>query len=342
MQNHWLYKKNIEKLSTEEKQEIFIQVQKKIDKKQRQKRIRMYLSAFTAACVILTVFLLNPFTNRTIPSEEETLSHVINHAINEKDIQLILTDNKTITFQKDADIKYSEKGEITVSTEDEQIKTSETATKDASYNTLIVPKGKRSSLTLADGTKVWINSGTTLQFPTQFNSERRDIRVEGEIFIDVVKDKTRPFYVSTSRMIIDVVGTRFNVSAYNEDAEHAVVLVEGCVNISVDSEKASLLPNQILSASMGEISVKEVDVNNYVSWKDGYLQFTSEPLTNILKRLSRYYDIPIHYEENSAMLKCNGKLFLFDNIKEVLETISNTIPISYKIEETGISIHRNP
>lgn len=342
MQNHWLYKKNIQKLSTEEKLEIFEQVQKNIDEKYRQRRIRLLLSVSAAACVILSVILLNPFINTPIPTEEETLSHITEDTINKKDIQLILADNKTITFQKDTDIKYNEKGEITVNTEDEQIKTSEIIAEETSLNTLIVPKGKRSSLTLSDGTKVWINSGTTLQFPTQFDSEKREIRVEGEIFIDVVKDKTRPFYVNTNRMIIDVVGTRFNVSAYNEDVEHAVVLVEGCVDICIDSEKARLSPNQRLAASMGEISVKEVDVNNYISWKEGYLQFTSEPLTDILKRLSRYYDIPIHYDKNCAVLKCNGKLVLFDNIKEVLETISNTIPIRFQIEGTEISVQKHP
>lgn len=340
MQNHWLYKKNIQKLSTGEKQEMFMQVQKQIEKKQRLKRVRLYLSVSAVACVIFTVVLLNPFVSSPILSNEDTLAQVIDHTVNEKDIQLILGGNKTITFQKDADIRYNEKGEITIDTEDEQIKTSEATAKEVSLNTLIVPKGKRSSLTLTDGTKVWINSGTTLHFPTQFDSKKREIRVEGEIYIDVAKDKTRPFYVNTNRMIIDVVGTEFNVSAYSEDAEHAVVLVEGCVNINVDSKNMRLSPNQMLSTSMGEVSVKEIDVNNYVSWKDGYLQFTSEPLANILKRLSRYYNIPIQYDESCAELKCNGKLFLFDNLNEVLETISNTIPISFQFEETGILVQK--
>ena len=343
MQNHWLYKKNIKKLSAEEKQEIFKQVQKNVHKQHRQRRIRLYLSISAAACIILAIVLLNPLIPPLAPSEIEVLSHTADSISNEKDIQLILANNKTITFQKDADIKYNIEGEITVETEDEQIRTSEEITAEKiSQNTLIVPKGKRSSLTLPDGTKVWVNSGSTLRFPTQFNSKRREIQVEGEIFIDVVKDKTRPFYVNTTRMIIDVVGTKFNVSAYKEDEEHSVVLVEGCVDISIDSEKARLSPNQRLSASMNDISVKEIDVNNYISWKDGYLQFSSEPLRNILKRLSRYYDTPIHYDENSATLKCNGKLILFDNIEEVLETISNTIPINFQIEETGVSVQKKP
>lgn len=341
MKRHWLYKNNIQKLSPEEKLDIFMQIQKDIHKKHRQKRIRLYLSISAAACILLAIALLNPLIPILPSSGVEVLSHITDSIDNEKDIQLILANNKTITFQKDADIEYDGKGEITVNTGDELIKTSEIS-KDISLNTLIVPKGKRSSLTLSDGTKVWINSGTTLRFPSQFESKRREIQVEGEIFIDVVKDKTRPFYVNTSRMIIDVVGTKFNVSAYNEDEEHSVVLVEGCVDISIDSEKARLSPNQILSSSMNDISVKDVDVNNYISWKDGYLQFSSEPLKNILNRLSRYYDTPIYYDENSAALKCNGKLILFDNIKDVLETISNTIPISFQMEETGVSVQKKP
>lgn len=141
-------------------------------------------------------------------------------------------------------------------------------------------------------------------------------------------------------MVINVVGTQFNVTAYDEDTDYSVVLVEGCVDVSIDKEKARLLPNQMLSVSTDQISVKKIDVNNYISWKEGYLQFTSEPLSNILKRLSRYYDTPIDYDSSIAQLKCNGKLVLFDNIEDVMKTIYNTIPIKYSHEAGRILVRK--
>lgn len=141
-------------------------------------------------------------------------------------------------------------------------------------------------------------------------------------------------------MVINVVGTQFNVTAYDEDTDYSVVLVEGCVDVSIDKEKARLLPNQMLSVSTDQISVKKIDVNNYISWKEGYLQFTSEPLSNILKRLSRYYDTPIDCDSSIAQLKCNGKLVLFDNIEDVMKTIYNTIPIKYSHEADRILVRK--
>ena len=190
---------------------------------------------------------------------------------------------------------------------------------------------------LADGSKVWVNSGSTLKFPSTFKADKREIWVDGEIYIEVEKNKARPFYVNTSHMLINVVGTQFNVTAYDEDTDYSVVLVEGCVDVSIDKEKARLLPNQMLSVSMDRISVKKIDVNNYISWKEGYLQFTSEPLSNIL---SRYYDTPIDCDQNIAQLKCNGKLVLFDNIEDVMKTIYNTIPIKYSHEADRILVQK--
>ena len=97
---------------------------------------------------------------------------------------------------------------------------------------------------------------------------------------------------------------------------------------NIDEEEGSLF------------SVKKIDVNNYISWKEGYLQFASEPLSNILKRLSRYYDTPIDCDNSIAQLKCNGKLVLFDNIEDVMKTIYSTIPIQYSHEAGRILVRK--
>jgi len=333
-------KLNTHKLSPEEKENIFELIQKDIRKRQKQKRLRIYLSVSAVACVALLFILFRSVIYQPdILHQEILLSAATDSIINHNDIQLVLGNKRTITFGNDADIKYDEKGDIIVETGDEQIKTSKLETGEVSLNTLIVPKGKRSSLTLADGTKVWINSGSVLKFPTKFDALKRDIWVEGEIYIEVEKDESRPFHVNTPRMMVEVVGTQFNVTAYNEDTEHSIVLVEGCVDVNTSKEKARLTPHQKLSYSSDKISVEKINVEDYISWKEGYLQFTSEPLSAVLKRLSRYYDIPI-YAENIESIKCNGKLVLFDDIENVMITLYNTVPVEYSFIGNQIYIQK--
>ena len=316
-------------------------VQKDIENRNKRRRFQIYLTVSAVACAALLLVLLQPFFSGKNEVPLENLLVVADSStVNQKDIQLVLANNRTITFEEDADIKYDKKGEITANAGVEQIKVSKTEEEETALNTLIVPKGKRSSLTLADGSKVWVNSGSTLKFPTTFKIDRREIWVDGEIYIEVEKNKAKPFYVNTSHMTINVVGTQFNVTAYDEDTDYSVVLVEGCVDVSINKEKARLKPNQMLSVSMDKISVQQIDVNNYISWKEGYLLFASEPLSNILKRLSRYYDTPIDYDENIAQLKCNGKLVLFDNLEDVMKTIYNTIPIKYSQKADRILVQK--
>lgn len=334
-------KLNTQKLSPEEKRNLFDLIQKDIENRNKRRRFQIYLTVSAVACAALLLVLLQPFFSGKNEVPLENLLVVADSStVNQKDIQLVLANNRTITFEEDADIKYDKKGEITANAGVEQIKVSKTEEEETALNTLIVPKGKRSSLTLADGSKVWVNSGSTLKFPTTFKIDRREIWVDGEIYIEVEKNKAKPFYVNTSHMTINVVGTQFNVTAYDEDTDYSVVLVEGCVDVSINKEKARLKPNQMLSVSMDKISVQQIDVNNYISWKEGYLQFASEPLSNILKRLSRYYDTPIDYDENIAQLKCNGKLVLFDNLEDVMKTIYNTIPIKYSQKADRILVQK--
>lgn len=340
MKKDWLYKDNVRKLSSEEKEEMFGSIRKKIENRRRQRRVRLYLSVSAVACIALLVVFIKPFFPEKTASWEDSLLCATDSPVNEKDIQLILTNNRIITFDKDADIRYDDEKVIIVETGDRQLKTAKVAKEVLALNTLIVPKGKRSSLTLADGSKLWVNSGSTLKFPSQFNTSKREIWVDGEIYIDVAQDKNHPFYVNTSKLVIDVVGTQFNVSAYSEEPEHTVVLVKGRVNVNTDAGETRLLPNQLLSVSLSNSTVREIDVNNYISWKDGYLQFDSEPLSAVLKRISRHYDVTIVCDENSSALKCNGKLILFDKVEDVFQTIGNTLPVTCLLEENQATVKR--
>lgn len=333
---------NPEKHSLEEKQRLFVSIQEGIEKENRLKRFRIYGAVSAVACIalILIYFYSEVFNHTKTDLQQVDLlsSGMDSIALKPNEVQLILTNNEVLTLENDTKIQYDEQGGFTVRKENGEVETQKIETKEVAVNTLIVPRGKRSNLVLADGTKVWVNSGTTLKFPAEFEHDKREIWIDGEIYLDVKKNENQPFYVNTSRMVIDVVGTSFNVSAYNEDVEHKVVLVEGCVNVNVDSKKTRLQPDQMLTASINDISVKNVNVADFVSWKDGYLQFSNEELSAILTRLSRYYDIPVISEEGIGTMECKGKLVLFDNLEEVLETICKTLPVEYTIGQDGVFV----
>lgn len=207
------------------------------------------------------------------------------------------------------------------------------AAKETVYNTLIVPAGKRSALRLPDGSKVWVNAGTVLKFPSAFPSDKRMIQVQGEIYIEVTRDETKPFFVQTSQFSVNVLGTSFNVAAYSDEEAHSVVLVKGCVAVKTEkAEEFRLSPNQKLTVEGGKTDVGPVDVYEYISWKDGILPFKGEPVSEILKRLARYYNVKIECAPSLAARPCSGELFLFEDVQQVLKTFSLLYNVTYRYE----------
>jgi ferric-dicitrate binding protein FerR (iron transport regulator) len=335
------------RLSMKDKLQMYAQIRKHIEKKRRYKRIRLSIAvSAAAACLALFVVLSDRSFSRPSMAEDTATSATADTAfVNEKDIRLLTADNQIMSFDEDADIQYDAKGSVVVSAGNKQVVSREVVsremeTEEIRLNKLIVPYGKHSSLTLEDGTKVWVNSGSTLEFPTVFQPGKREIQVDGEIYIEVAKKTDQPFYVNTARMSVEVSGTRFNVSAYREDSEHSVVLVEGSVEVNVGKEKIHLIPDQMLSVTENHLSRKKVNVYDHISWKDGLLQFSSEPLSLILTRLSRYYDIPVTCEKEIENIRCTGKLVLFDDIRDVLQTIRNTIHVTYTMDESKIHLQK--
>ena len=249
-------------------------------------------------------------------------------------VQLILSNNRKIHIDgQETLLDYDEKGQVIINKK-EKIKVNENvADKKNTYNQLIVPAGKRSMLTLNDGTKVWINTGSKLIYPITFEKHVREIFVEGEIFLDVTTDPERPFIVQTGVSSVKVLGTQFNVSAYADHSDFQVALVSGEVEVfRKDNSKEILKPNQLYSYNEEKkhLSISTVDVSDYIAWKDGYFLFYSQDLGTVLSKLSIYYDIQFKWNENIKGLSCSGKLDLKNDIQEVLKTLEKTAPIEIK------------
>ncbi len=190
------------------------------------------------------------------------------------------------------------------------------------YNTLNVPIGGEFRLILSDGTKVWVNAGSTLKYPVAFGQNQREVFLEGEAYFEVEKYEYRPFIVHTSRGNIEVLGTGFNVRDYQEEAQVVTTLVEGKVayHASEQCETVILLPGyQLVDDGDKELESRKVDVEMYVGWKDGRYVFEDATLEEIMQVLSGWYGVTVFYKnEELKNLHFTGDLERYENINDFL------------------------
>jgi ferric-dicitrate binding protein FerR (iron transport regulator) len=248
-------------------------------------------------------------------------------------VQLLLSDNRKIVIDgKETQVDYNEAGHVNINSG--QIIEAETKieSRETAYNQLIVPQGKRSTITFHDGTRAWLNSGSRIIYPVAFEKNRRELFIEGEIYLDVAKDEKRPFVVKTGSMDVTVLGTAFNVKACSNDPDMQVVLVCGKVEVTLKGSKNVLSPNQMFSydSRTSRTSISTVDAADFVAWKDGYYPFRQQQLSAVLRKLSDYYGIAFEWDKAIDTLTCSGKLDLKEDLDEVLHTLEKTAPITIR------------
>lgn len=209
------------------------------------------------------------------------------------------------------------------------------------YNTLFVPNGGVYQIKLPDGTKVWLNSATSLKFPERFVGDKREVTLYGEAYFEVTKDK-KPFIVTTNTASVTVLGTQFNVCSYIEDTYFSSTLVEGSVKLSstLNDNSEVLKPFQRAVITKGEdvIDLKPVDVKIYTSWKNGKFVFERESLEHILIKMSRWYDVDIVFEnENLKNQTFTGVAYKNKSIENLLNMITQITKANYKITKNSKS-----
>lgn len=186
-----------------------------------------------------------------------------------------------------------------------------------------MPKGRFGRLILADGSELYINSGTKVVYPKRFEKNRREIFVDGEIYIDVKRNEKAPFIVKTTRFDVEVLGTAFDVKAYSE--EHTcgeIVLLRGLVNVkSTSGSEAMLTPdNKAVVPSQGTIRTMAVDAADYILWTKGILPLNNGTVGDIIDDLGRYYDVKIVCGEDIRQIRITGKSIYSVGLKKLFET----------------------
>ncbi len=208
------------------------------------------------------------------------------------------------------------------------------------YNTITTARGMEYNLTLADGTQVWMNSESSLQYPENFNGNAREVYASGEVFLKVAKDKDKPFFVHFNDRKLEVLGTEFNVRAYNDEKTNVVTLVEGSIALSAGKEKLVMQPDkQAIIDGQNKLQLVDVDASLYSAWKDGRFVYKNAPLNQIVTDLARWYNCDIFYQ-NLAMK--NERFSLNTNrqedIKQILEALELTQTVKFKVTGKNIVI----
>lgn len=211
-------------------------------------------------------------------------------------------------------------------------------------NTLRVPRGGEFRLKLSDGTNVYLNSASELKYPVRFDEKERKVYLSGEAYFEVTKDSNRPFYVITEEVQVRVYGTEFNVNTHQPGKVHTV-LVDGRVGIKKRGTTGEITRNRgnwlVLTRNAGTFEVKEVDVRQYVVWKDGYFTFENESLEQILNTLSLWYDVDVFFQSESAkQLVFTGYMKRYNDISEILNAITDVVGVNFTINGKTIIVSK--
>ena len=209
------------------------------------------------------------------------------------------------------------------------------------YNKLEIPRGGEFCLTLSDGTRVWLNSETSIQYPVAFGAKERRVFVQGEAYFEVAKDAKKPFTVQFMSSSVSVLGTSLNIRAYPEEKRSQTTLAEGSVRIYSPGSSMLLKPGEQaeVSALSGEMVKQEVEVKNFTSWKDGRFVFEQQPLEDIMRTLERWYDIRVIFKDEGAKrISLSGNMKRYGDFSQVMKMLQMTGDVRFELHGNDVYI----
>lgn len=247
--------------------------------------------------------------------------------------RVVLSQQDTLLQSEEISIRVNRAGEAVYETKDSVVPSSTT------YNIMEVPQGAEFHLTLGDGTKVWLNSGTRLRYPVKFTGDVRFVELSGEAYFDVKRDEALPFVVKTSRSEVMVLGTEFCVKDYVNQVNQTT-LVSGSVSVKdFRGQSYVIVPGQQVCIDQDSSRVLEVETLYFTSWKDGYFMFDQATLERIMDELARWYNFDYFFANAEARnMMLTARIKKYDNIDTVLDILSRTGDIRFSRKGNTITI----
>ncbi|WP_320998201.1 FecR family protein [Butyricimonas paravirosa] len=327
----------------ENDEEEFLHLEKSIyDQKSR----RMTLRWSIAASIILLVGL---FVGRTINGvrdmhEEQVLVKNVMQPGTSKAI-LMMADGKEVVLEQGQNLNILLNERVRVATSSQGIVYEEhgKGVVTEEYNKLTTPIGGEYSLVLSDGTKVFLNADSELKYPVEFSDGKRIVDLKGEAYFEVHKDSSRPFVVRMNGAEVTVLGTSFNVNTYGDDGQIYTTLVNGSVRVSsVKNGQAEVLKpgmQSVMDVQSGQLTVREVDVEPYVAWREGRFVFRAMTLDLIMRQLQRWYDFEVFYQNPELKdYEFRGVIKRDMDLDKVLSVIKVTTNVDFEVKGKVITI----
>ena len=324
-------------------EEEFLYLEKSIyDRKSR----RMTLRWSIAASIILLVGL---FVGRTINGvrdihEEQELAKSVMQPGTSKAI-LMMADGKEVVLEQGQNLNILLNERVRVATSSQGIVYEEhgKGMVTEEYNKLTTPVGGEYSLVLSDGTKVFLNADSELKYPVEFSDGKRIVDLKGEAYFEVHKDSLRPFIVRMNGAEVTVLGTSFNVNTYGDDGQIYTTLVNGSVRVSsVKNGQAEVLKpgmQSVMDVQSGQLTVREVDVEPYVAWREGRFVFRAMTLDLIMRQLQRWYDFEVFYQNPELKdYEFRGVIKRDMDLDKVLSVIKVTTNVDFEVKGKVITI----
>lgn len=255
---------------------------------------------------------------------------------------LTLADGSTLLLDDAQNGALTKQGNTTVLKLDGKIayQAARSASKEVVYNKITTPRGGQYQIVLPDGSKVWLNAASSLRFPTAFTGKERRVEITGEAYFEIVHDETAPFIVAVQQATVQVLGTHFNVMAYDEEEVIQTTLLEGSVTFSSGNHSGTLKPGQQSKFSKsGNLKIEHVEnVQDAVAWKNGYFHFENADIETVMRQLSRWYNVAVVYPD-----KATGERFFADiprdiKLSDALKAIALTGKIDFEIQDSRIII----
>lgn len=205
------------------------------------------------------------------------------------------------------------------------------------FNSIETPRGGQYQINLPDGSRVWLNAASSLRYPTTFTGKERRVELRGEAYFEVAENMHMPFRVASNNQVVEVLGTHFNINAYPDEGAIKTTLLEGSVNVQIGSHSAVLKPGQQALVEKS-IQVRDVDLEEAVAWKNGRTQFSNASIQNIMRMLSRWYDVEVDYKGEMIQTGFGGSVSRSKNISEILKLLELTGDVHFQIEGRRVTV----
>ncbi|MEN0055650.1 MAG: FecR domain-containing protein [Mucilaginibacter sp.] len=307
------------------------------------KNRRLWPRLVAAASIIMAISTGTYFIiHKPVESKQTARTQPQDIAPGHNQATLTLANGKKIILSKGLSGKLAQQGNthIDVINEGEIVYTGSDADEQVQYNTLSTSIGEQSPypLVMADGTKVWLNSNSSITFPTSFFGDIRQVKITGEAYFEVAHNSSKPFRVNAGNQIVEDIGTAFNINSYEDEGVIRTTLIEGSAKVSVDGESRILTPGRRTIVNQNSISLQSGDSEAETAWMTGKFVFHDEDIHRVMRQLARWYNIEVIYDYEPKNIMLGGGFSKSRNISKVLKAFEQTGAVKFKIQGRAVHI----